>query len=91
MHQLRPAPTREVARLRDGERLDLNRAEAGDLVLLPGVGPKLAALILVERERLAGFSSIEQLGAVKGVGPKKLALLRTLVSVGARDPAAMSR
>lgn len=91
VHRLRPAATREVARLRDGETLDLNRAGLGDLVLLPGVGPKLAARILEERGRLGSFASVEQLGSVTGVGPKKLALLRTLVSVGARDPAAMSR
>jgi competence protein ComEA len=91
VHSLRPAPTPEAARLRDGEPLDLNRAAIGDLVLLPGVGPKLAARIVEERERLAGFESVEQLGAVKGVGPKKLAQLKMLVSVGARDPAAMSR
>jgi competence protein ComEA len=77
--------------LRDGEPLDLNRAAIGDLVLLPGVGPKLAARIVEERARLAGFESVEQLGTVKGVGPKKLAQLKMLVSVGARDPAAMSR
>lgn len=87
----RPYATKEgMTRLRAGEPLDLNRAELGDLLLLPGVGPKLAARILEERERRAGFANLEQLGEVKGVGPKKLAQLRALVTVEViRDPRAM--
>lgn len=81
--RVRPAASREgVAQLRDGKPLDLNRAALGDLLLLPGVGPKLAERILEERARRAGFASVEQLAEVKGVGPKKLAQLRALVSVG---------
>jgi competence protein ComEA len=86
----RALPTQQGAtRLRAGEPLDLNRAALGDLLLLPGVGPKLAARILEERERRAGFASLEQLAEVKGVGPKKLAQLRALVTV--TDPAATPR
>jgi competence protein ComEA len=83
----RPAASTEgVQRLRDGQPLDLNRAGVGDLLLLPGVGPKLAARILEERDRREGFASVEQLAQVKGVGPKKLAQLRALVAV--TDPRA---
>lgn len=86
----RALPTKQGAtRLRVGEPLDLNHAALGDLLLLPGVGPKLAARILEERERRAGFASLEQLAEVKGVGPKKLAQLRALVTV--TDPAAKPR
>ena len=82
LREARPAASRSaVASLREGERLDLNRAGLGDLLLLPGVGPKLAARILEERDKRAGFASVDQLGDVKGVGPKKLAQLRALVSV----------
>lgn len=78
----RALPTKQgAAQLRAGAPLDLNRAGLGDLLLLPGVGPKLAARILEERERRAGFGSVEQLAEVKGVGPKKLAQLRALVMV----------
>lgn len=88
----RPVASREgVTRLRDGGPLDLNRAALGDLLLLPGVGPKLAERILQERARRAGFASVEQLAEVKGVGPKKLAQLRPLVCVEARDRATKSR
>jgi competence protein ComEA len=86
----RPPVSAEATRaLRDGRPLDLNHAGAGELLLLPGVGPKLAARIVAARELRAGFTSVEQLGEVKGVGPKKLAQLRALVTVaGATDPAA---
>jgi competence protein ComEA len=76
-----------AARLREGAPLDLNRAALGDLLLLPGVGPKLAARIVEERERRGGFASFAQLAEVKGVGPRKLAQLRELVTI--TDPAAM--
>jgi competence protein ComEA len=69
--------------LRDGEPLDLNRAGLGDLLLLPGVGPKLAQRIVDERARRSGFRTVDELAAVKGVGPKKLEQLRRLVRVEA--------
>jgi competence protein ComEA len=76
-----------VAGLRDGQPLDLNRALPADLVLLPGVGPKLAQRIIDERARRSGFKSVDELSAVKGVGPKKLEQLRGLVRVGPAQPA----
>jgi len=86
---VRAQATKEGAtRLRAGEPLDLNRAALGDLLLLPGVGPKLAARIVEERERRGGFASVDQLAEVKGVGPKKLAQLRALLAI--TDPRAMS-
>jgi competence protein ComEA len=61
--------------------LDLNRASASDLEALPGIGPALAARIVVARqERL--FSSIEDLERVPGIGPATLQRLRALVTVG---------
>lgn len=82
-----PATQEGATRLRAGEPLDLNRAALGDLLLLPGVGPKLAARIVEERARRGGFANVDQLAEVKGVGPKKLAQLRALVRI--TDPEAM--
>jgi competence ComEA-like helix-hairpin-helix protein len=62
--------------------LDLNRATAADLQRLPGIGPGLAQRILAERERRGRFESPEALRQVMGLGPKKLAALRDLVTVG---------
>ncbi|HKU44603.1 MAG TPA: helix-hairpin-helix domain-containing protein [Polyangiales bacterium] len=61
-----------VRALRDGQRLDLNRASAEELTLVPGIGPKLAQRIVEERARRGAFTALEQLRAVRGLGPKTL-------------------
>jgi len=62
--------------------LDLNRASVAELDELPGVGPVLAGRI-VEYRRLHGpFRAVEELLAVRGVGPKSFGRLRDRVSVG---------
>jgi len=66
----------------DPRPLDLNRATVAELARLPGVGPGLAQRIFDERERRGRFDSPEALRHVVGVGPKKLAALRELVTVG---------
>jgi len=66
----------------DPRPLDLNRATVAELARLPGVGPGLAQRIFDERERRGRFDSPEALRQVVGVGPKKLAALRDLVTVG---------
>ena len=66
----------------DPRPLDLNRATAAELSRLPGVGPGLAQRIVEERDRRGRFDSPEALRQVMGVGPKKLAALRDLVTVG---------
>jgi competence protein ComEA len=64
------APKPELRALRDGQRLELNRASAEELALIPGIGPKLAQRIVDERTRRNGFTDLAQLRAVRGVGPK---------------------
>jgi len=68
----------------DGDQrpLDINRATVAELARLPGVGPGLAQRIFEERERRGRFDSPEALRHVVGIGPKKLAALRSLVTVG---------
>jgi competence ComEA-like helix-hairpin-helix protein len=63
-------PKPELRALRDGQRLDINRASAEELTLIPGVGPKLAARIVEERSRRGRFERLEDLRAVRGLGPK---------------------
>ena len=48
---------------------------------LPGVGPGLARRIVEERDRRGRFESPESLRGVLGLGPKKLAALRDLVTI----------
>lgn len=69
-----------VDAVEDPRPLDLNRASVEQIARLPGVGPALAARVVAERERRGGFESPEALRRVLGFGPKKLALVRDLVS-----------
>jgi competence protein ComEA len=72
----------EAAAARGRWPLDINRASAAELARLPGVGQGLAERILAERERRGRFQSAEALRSVLGVGPKKLAAIRDLVTAG---------
>jgi len=62
--------------------VDLNRADRAELALLPGIGDKLAERILRERQRAKGFSSVEDLLRVPGIGAKSLERLRGRVTPG---------
>lgn len=68
-------------RLALGLPLDLNRASAEELALLPGIGPALSRGIVQERRRRGGFRSTAELEAVRGIGPRKLAALAAVVEV----------
>lgn len=56
--------------------INLNTASASELERLPGIGPVTARKIVEYRQAHGGFSSIDELMAVKGIGPKKLAEVR---------------
>jgi competence protein ComEA len=62
--------------------LDLNRATAEQLESLPGIGAVKAAAILAVRDTKGGFASMEELEAVRGIGPALVEKLRPLVKVG---------
>lgn len=68
--------------LRDGQTLDINSAQASELLLLPGVGPKLAERIVAERQRRDGFRNIDELREVRGIGPSVFARIARFVSLG---------
>lgn len=76
-----PAPTRP----RDRDvRLSLNSATPEQLQNLPGVGPALAARIIAQRDHLraqgqSGYTEVNQLLLVPGIGPKTFEALRPLV------------
>ena len=61
--------------------VSLNTATAEQLDTLDGVGPATAAKILDWRRQHGGFRSIDDLGEIPGIGPKRLAALRTKVQL----------
>jgi competence protein ComEA len=64
-----------------GQPLNLNTATLEQLDTLSGIGPLTAQKILDFREERGGFSSIEELGEIPGIGDKRLASLREEVTL----------
>jgi competence protein ComEA len=62
-----------------GPPVSLNSATLEQLDTLEGVGPATAQKILDWRRDHGGFRSVEDLGQVPGIGPKRLAVLRERV------------
>jgi competence protein ComEA len=61
-------------------KLDVNRASAAEISVLPGIGPALAARIVEERARGGPFTSIDDLSRVPGIGPAIAARIAPLLS-----------
>ncbi|GAB2912304.1 ComEA family DNA-binding protein [Nonomuraea fastidiosa] len=61
--------------------LDLNSATADQLEQLPGVGEVLAARIVEFRTSRGGFTSVDQLREVSGIGPRKFEEIKPKVRV----------
>jgi competence protein ComEA len=61
--------------------VSLNSATAEQLDTLDGVGPATAQKILDWRREHGGFRSIDDLGEVPGIGPKRMAALRGKVQL----------
>ncbi len=64
-----------------GAKVNLNTATQAQLEELPGVGPAFAQAILAERQRRGGFTSVNDLRSVRGIGDKRFADLSPLVTV----------
>ena len=73
-----------------GGRLDLNRASAKELEMLPGIGEKRALAIIETRARLGGFEALEDLLDVPGIGPSTLSRLDRLCRVVPQSDSAPS-
>ena len=61
--------------------LNINTATEAQFDALPGVGPVLAGRIIAYRTAHGQFSSVDQLAEVQGMGEKKFADLKPLVTV----------
>ena len=61
--------------------VNINTADAAQLALLPGIGPKAADSIISYRSSEGAFASIDDLVKVKGIGQKTLEKLRPYLSL----------
>ena len=73
------------------ELIDLNQASAAQLESLPGVGAVTAERIIEYRQDNGGFTKIEELMNVRGIGERSFLRLRPLVTVGTPKPDAGAR
>ena len=69
-------------------RIDINTADAAELNVLPGIGPRLAERIVADREARGPFASLDDLARVRGVGPRTVERIRTYIV--AEEPKAES-
>ena len=54
------------------EKVNLNTANAEAIQYIPGIGLNKANQIILEREKLGKFSSMEQVDAVPGIGERTM-------------------
>jgi competence ComEA-like helix-hairpin-helix protein len=71
-----PVPVRRTSTWVPVGRIDPNRATAGELERLPGIGPSLAGRIIADRTSRGAFAAPEALLRVPGIGPKILDRIR---------------
>jgi competence protein ComEA len=76
-----PAPAGAESRGLASATVHLNSATLEQLDTLPGVGPVTAQKILDYRTANGAFHSVDELDAVSGIGPARLAEIRPLVDL----------
>jgi competence protein ComEA len=72
--------------------VNINIATSEELQLVPGIGPATADKILQMRKSYGAFKSVDDLLAIRGLGPKRLEKMRKYLTVGkpaAAKPAAL--
>ena len=69
----KPAPS-------DGARININTATSQELQTLRGVGPALARRIIEYRQTSGGFSTVDDLTNVKGIGEETLGKIRDSIA-----------
>ena len=62
-------------------KIDLNRAEWYELIILPGIGEKKARAIVEYRKGTGSFKNIEQLCGVNGIGTETVKRIKDLVFI----------
>jgi len=71
-------------RLALGVPLDINQASVTELSQVPGISDKLADAIVALRVRRGGFTKLENLCEVKGIGPATVRRLKPYLKLGTK-------
>jgi comEA protein len=61
--------------------VNINKAGAEELRLLPGVNKKTAEAIVSYRAKNGNFKTVDDLGQVSGIGPKRLEKIRQYLAL----------
>ncbi len=62
-----------------GDKININTATESELMMLDGIGKAMAQRIIKKREELGGFSSIEDILDVEGIGSKTFEKLKDYI------------
>ena len=62
--------------------VNINTATSQELQQVPGIGPATAEKILQMRKSYGAFKSVDDLLAIRGLGPKRLEKMRKYLTVG---------
>src|SRR6266851_675007 len=62
--------------------VNINTATSEELQQVPGIGPATAEKILQMRKSYGPFKSVDDLLAIRGLGPKRLEKMRKYLTVG---------
>jgi len=62
--------------------VNINTATSEELQQVPGIGPATADKILQMRKSYGAFKSVDDLLAIRGLGPKRLEKMRKYMTVG---------
>lgn len=62
-------------------KIDINKCGYYDFEALPGIGPALAQAIIVYRDSVGRFESIQDIEKIKGIGPAKFNAIKDRVIV----------
>lgn len=71
-------------KLKEGQSIDINKANEKALQRIPGIGVTFAQRIIEYRGQLGGFLSPEQLMEIKGITEKKFIKISPYVSINSR-------
>src|SRR5258708_16179379 len=66
--------------------VNINTANSEELQQVPGIGPATAEKILQMRKSYGAFKSVDDLLAIRGLGPKRLEKMRKYLTVVKAEP-----